>query len=35
VAATGQLVQRMDQKSDLLINTLMPEDDGKSSRKRK
>jgi len=35
VAATGQLVQRMDQKSDLLINTLMPEGDSKSSRKRK
>lgn len=34
VAATGELVQRMDQKSDLLINTLLPED-AKTSRKRK
>jgi hypothetical protein len=35
VAATGELVQRMDQKSDLLINTLMPDDKSKSSRKRR
>jgi hypothetical protein len=35
VAATGELVQRMDQKSDLLINTLLPDDKSNTSRKRK
>ncbi|RPI58403.1 MAG: hypothetical protein EHM50_10660 [Lysobacterales bacterium] len=35
VAATGELVQRMDQKSDLLINTLLPDDKSKTSRKGK
>ena len=34
VAATGELVQRMDQKSDLLIDSLLADDKNKS-RKRK
>jgi hypothetical protein len=35
VQATGELVQRMDQKSDLIINTLLPPEPTKTSRKRK
>jgi hypothetical protein len=34
VAATGELMQQMDQKSNLLIHTLLP-DDTKTGRKRK
>jgi hypothetical protein len=34
VAATGELVQRMDQKSDLLIDSLLPDDKTKSRKRR-